>query len=455
MTSQFADGLLQAALITAVVFSPTEQSTTAGFAKAMAMIYVPYSIVGPFVGTLIDRWSRKAILVWAPVVRAAFALPLLAMGTQVPWWGMASALVVFSGNRFFLATAAAVVPRLVSTEDLVTANSVSIVGGTFAAFLGTFIGALVATATGANTLIVTTAVLLVVASLIASQLRRNLTAHRGTRTPLRHGMSAAWKEFADGAGRLARTPRASWPIGSIVLDQFVQYSVIILSLFVLKDSFGKGVGSYSWLLGAGALGIILGIASVKRLSARLTKERLVALGFAMAGTALIINATFLVPGVTFITAGLLGLTFAWRKITVDTMVQEAVPDSYRGRVFSVYDVLFNMARVAAGYAAWLALGPIGAAGALLFCGAVSLAWSPVLPWAIRRVPEFGLRVDEHDNPVEVIRGGPAESVAAIPRDDTTQRDGQSIRTVQLMLDDGSSIDVERTDSGAWLLLDER
>ena len=38
------------------------------------------------------------------------------------------------------------------------------------------------------------------------------------------------------------------------------------------------------------------------------------------------------------------MTFAWKKISVDTMVQESIPDGYRGRVFSVYDVAYNLAR---------------------------------------------------------------------------------------------------------------
>ena len=40
-----------------------------------------------------------------------------------------------------------------------------------------------------------------------------------------------------------------------------------------------------------------------------------------------------------------GLTFAWKKIPIDTMVQESLPDGYRGRVFAVYDVVYNLARV--------------------------------------------------------------------------------------------------------------
>jgi len=53
----------QAALIASVVFSPDQQSTVAGFAIATAVISLPFSILGPFTGVFIDRWSRRRILV--------------------------------------------------------------------------------------------------------------------------------------------------------------------------------------------------------------------------------------------------------------------------------------------------------------------------------------------------------------------------------------------------------
>ena len=58
-------------------------------------------------------------------------------------------------------------------------------------------------------------------------------------------------EFADGAGRLARTPRALGPIVSITLDQLGQGIVLVLSLFVFRDRFDQGVASFSNLIGAG------------------------------------------------------------------------------------------------------------------------------------------------------------------------------------------------------------
>ena len=77
------------------------------------------------------------------------------------------------------------------------------------------------------------------------------------------------REFADGITRLARTPRALGPITSITLDQVGQGIVLVLSLFVFRDRFEEGVGSFSNLIGAGGVGVLLGILTVGKLEERL------------------------------------------------------------------------------------------------------------------------------------------------------------------------------------------
>ena len=75
LISQSADGFIQAALVASLVFSPEEQTTAAGFALASAIVIVPFSLIGPFAGVFIDRWSRRRIMVIAPLIRAAPVFP--------------------------------------------------------------------------------------------------------------------------------------------------------------------------------------------------------------------------------------------------------------------------------------------------------------------------------------------------------------------------------------------
>jgi hypothetical protein len=69
----------------------------------------------------------------------------------------------------------------------------------------------------------------------------------------------------------------------------------------------------------------------------------------------------------------LGLTTQAAKIATDTVVQSTVEDGYRGRIFSVYDVLFNVAFVGAAGVAALMLPPDGRSAALVVTVAVIYA----------------------------------------------------------------------------------
>lgn len=72
-------------------------------------------------------------------------------------------------------------------------------------------------------------------------------------------------------------------------------------------------------------------------------------------------------------AFVLGLTTQGAKISTDTVVQTSVDDAYRGRVFSLYDVLFNVAFVGAAGVAALILPPDGRSAPLVLGVAVLYA----------------------------------------------------------------------------------
>ena len=67
-TGQLTDGIFQSALASFVLFSPERQADAMSAALAFALVLVPYSIVGPFVGTVLDRFSRQRSLFFANMV---------------------------------------------------------------------------------------------------------------------------------------------------------------------------------------------------------------------------------------------------------------------------------------------------------------------------------------------------------------------------------------------------
>jgi MFS family permease len=454
LVSQSCDGLFQVALVSSVIFSPEEQSTAAGFAIATLIISLPFSILGPFTGVFIDRWSRRRILVVAPLLRVAAVWLVLAGSTAVvPFY--AGALWVLSVNRFFLATAVVVVPRLVPTEDLLVANSLSVVGGTVALLFGVFAGGQLADALGEPPVIATAAVGWVIASVIASRISSPLHPHTLPDAPVRDQIRRVLAEFADGARRLAGTPRAVGPIVSISLDQMGQGLVLVLSLYVFRERFDEGVASFSNLIGAGGVGVLAGIATVGALERRLGKERSVAGSFALGGVTLIAVGAYVTQLSMLVAAFAVGLTFAWKKIPVDTLVQEALPDGYRGRVFAAYDVAYNVSRVAAAFLAVPLLPSLGAEGTVVAVGIAFLLWSPVLPRWLARAPQVvvrfyaGGRADEE--PRSIVWGGVEERVD-VQRRSLEERDGVRRERYRLALADGTVVEVSKaSDEPHWRL----
>ena len=455
LITQSGDGLFQAALVSSIVFNPEEQNTILGFAIATLVVSLPFSILGPFTGVFIDRWSRKKILVVAPWLRAAAVWLVLFDPKAAPVLFFGGALWVLSVNRFYLATAQAVVPRMVPTEDLLMANSMATVGGTVALLLGVFVGGWIADLVGDVPVIAIAGVEWLVASLVATKIRSPLLPHHVPEAPVRDEIRRVAREFADGITLLARTPRALGPITSITLDQVGQGIVLVLSLFVFRQRFGEGVGSFSNLIGAGGLGVLLGILTVGKLEERFPKERIVARAFFAGGVVLIAVATYITGWSVLVASFAVGLTFAWKKIPVDTMVQEAIPDGYRGRVFAVYDVAYNLSRVAAAFLAIPLQNAFGEAWAVAIVGVVFILWSPVLPRWIGRIPELSLRFYEgaraEEEPRAVVWGGVEETVE-VERRSLEETDGVRRTRYRLRMLDGTTIEVSKVEpDGAWTL----
>ena len=87
LAGQFGDGMFQASLAGVVLFSPEREAHPADIAIGFAVLLLPYSLIGPFAGVLLDRWWRQRVMVLANCVRASAVLGvggLIALGVAGP-----------------------------------------------------------------------------------------------------------------------------------------------------------------------------------------------------------------------------------------------------------------------------------------------------------------------------------------------------------------------------------
>lgn len=455
LIGQGGDGFFQVALL-ASVLAPGDSSTVLDLFLIGVVTALPFTLLGPFVGVFIDRWPRRSILRFAPLLKTAL-LPLVLLGPSRPVAFYLGALTIISVNRFQLSAAGAVVPRMVAADDLLAANSIVTVGGSLANLVGVFVGGQLAEITGSPAWSVTIAgVCWIVTSWVASRIASDLSPLTLPEAPelLRHQFRRIVAELGDALGVVARTPRAIGPITTFTIDQLGQGVILTLVLVVFRDEFREGVGSVSNVIGASGIGVIAGIATVGAMVRRFRKEWVVGIAFGLAGGVLIAAGLNLRDWSLFGASFIVGLTFAWKKIPTDTLVQEALPDGYRGRVFSLFDMAFNAARIASGAIALALVPTLGTRGTVILVGIVFVLCVSLLPRWIRGVPEIRL-VSAGGGPPHAMAWGAVTEPVEVVRAWVEEREGVPSDHLRLALLDGSVVDVRRGSDGEWRLDRER
>ncbi|MEU7281347.1 MFS transporter [Streptomyces sp. NPDC045431] len=375
LLSQCADGVYQVALATYVVFSPEKQTSPAAIASAMAVLLLPYSLVGPFAGVLLDRWRRRQVLLYGNLLRAVLAVgtAFLVLASVPDWLFYASALSVTAVNRFVLAGLSAALPRVVDAERLVVANSLSPTAGTLAATAGGGLAfavrLLIADSDAA--VVVLGALLYLSAALASLRMGRELLGPDPEVVQPRLGAAVAStvRGLASGLRHLAERRDAARALAAMTVMRFCYGALTVMVLMLCR---------YAWAAtekeGLVLLGLAVGISGAGFFAAAVCTPwaigRVGQYGWmaVCAGSAAVLEPALALPFALvpmLIAAFVLGLTTQGTKIATDTVVQKTVDDAYRGRVFSLYDVLFNVAFVGAAGMAALMLPADGRSAALV------------------------------------------------------------------------------------------
>jgi hypothetical protein len=353
--AQGGDGLVQTALAKFIAFGGQRGFDLEGarspeeLLRIALFLMVPYTVVSPFLGVVIDRWDRRRVLLLANGLRALVVALIAVTGTEavgeVPLF--LAFLFTLMSTRAVLATKSAALPATLEETSLLPGNAVSQLGGALSQLAGVAVAFVAAGFVAVEVIVLAGAVAYGLGALAALALR-----HAGE--PRRR---AGWGEevvrvvrnIAAGIREVARRPQAGASITTYFWLRYLWSFALVGLGFVARDLLaGDDLLVAALIGGGGAAGAALGFVGAARLAQRArTHAHLVLASSGLAGVSVSVLGGLRSSMSLALLAFFLGLGFFLAKISLDTMVQEALGDDFRGRAFSLYDIAYNLAWVLA------------------------------------------------------------------------------------------------------------
>lgn len=394
LISQTGDGMFQIGLATLFFFNPQNATTAGGVALAFAVLLLPFTVVGPFVGPLLDRWRRRQVLYYGNLIRTGLALLLaVIMVVSATHWSIyVLALVTLGVNRFLLSALSSGLPHTLPQRLLVMANSITPTLGSVAAVLGAalgfFLNFLLPPGTQRNAIaLVCAAALFAGSSLAAARLAPDALGPENTvSTSLFSELRKVIARLISGVRYLVHRGIPAYGLGIMGIHRFLYgvnfIALILISRNLLSDpaNADAGLATFAVIAGISFAGNGSAIVLTPIAHERISPSRwiLVCLGIS-AISQLIMAVTYQTPWI-YLSAALLGLGVQGAKIAVDTIVQSNTHDQFRGRAFSLYDMLYNAAFVGAAGLAVLVLPDTGWSASVFVALTVTYALAAAWFW---------------------------------------------------------------------------
>ncbi|AWZ23247.1 MULTISPECIES: MFS transporter [Rhodococcus] len=392
--SQFGDGLFQAALGGAILFNPERHTDPVTIAAGFAVLLLPYSVIGPFAGALLDRWDRRLVLVWANLLRGVFiaaaAAVLLLGGPQTPL--MLLALAAIGVSRFVLAGVSASLPHVVAQSWLVPVNSVLATVGSGVSAVGAAtavatIGFVGAGDTGSGTAVLLGVSGSLVGAVAAAGFAANALGPEGIRP--RAVIPTVLSGLRTGAGAVLEAPGVTIAMLGIGAHRIVfGIDTLIMVLVLRAEENGSdllvGFSGFGVAVACTATGMLLAAVLAPILIPRLGRPCTITVGLIAAAIVQFAFVTTVSAGPLLVAAFLLGLAGQTIKLTGDAAMQIDIDDARRGQVFALQDTVFNIAFLGAIVVAAFVIDPDGRTPELAVAGGVVYLIGLVAVLVVRR-----------------------------------------------------------------------
>jgi MFS family permease len=379
LVSQFGDGLFAAGLAGAILFNPERAAGPWAIAGSFAVLYLPYSLLGPFAGALLDRWDRRLVLISANLGRLLMVLAvaaLLGAGSD-DQAVLVAALVVTGLARFVSSGLSAALPHIVPRDQVVAMNSVATATGMAAAFLGAIFMLVPrwlfgSDDTGAAAIILIVTIPVSLAFWLSRRFPPRMLgpddSARAIHGSVAYAVATGW---AHGVRTVTAVPTVAATLAGLAAHRMVFGINSLLVLVILRHTDTQevaGFGTAVVFFAATGAGQFLAAAVMPASVARWGRYATANGALALAALIQLAGSGLQLPIMVACGFGL-GMAGQVVKLCADSAIQLDVDDALRGHVFTVQDSLFWVSFILAVTAAASVIPADGHEPALAIAGA--------------------------------------------------------------------------------------
>jgi MFS family permease len=364
--SQLADKVYLVLMI-AIISSQFEapgQSISGWVAAVMIAFTIPAVLFGALAGVFVDRWRKQPILVLSNLLRGGLVilLPLIIWFTL--GWGSVAGLplafwlllvvtfLISTLTQFFAPAEQAVIPLVVESRNLLSANSLYTTTMMASVILGFAVGEPVlgladallsklGITSNGPAFVVGASYLLAGLCLLFMTPRREALVDQELPP---HTVSQFWSDIQDGLRYLNQQAQVRVAIIQLVLLSCVFAALAVLAVRLAELIPQLKASQFGFLLAAGGLGMAVGAVFIGQFGLHVPKRYLSLWGtVGMAACLISLAATTDRLWLSLVVIGLLGVCAALIGIPMQTVIQEKTPEEMRGKVFGLQNNLINIA----------------------------------------------------------------------------------------------------------------
>jgi MFS transporter, DHA3 family, macrolide efflux protein len=384
--SQFGDKFAMMALVGLV--SKKAPGSTYEMAKLFMFVVIPVFLIGPIAGVYSDRWSRKWTMILSDIIRGVLVLAIVAYWAVVPslkpvFPVYIIVFLIFSVTRFFIPAKMAIVPELLTGEDILSGNSLMHITGMIASALGFGLGgimvALPSIGVRGGLIIDAFTFFLSAALLMLIRKKENIKAAKESIYEIGRNVKniikqSVFDEIKYGIKHIINQRKMHFVIALLfVLASGVGASQVVLIVFIQNSlaSITKDLGLLIMFFGTG---LFVGAVVYGKLGENLSRVRAILLSLLLGGVFLLQFLVFVHTFANFILAAVIAFFFGAAIspiiISSNTIVHELIPEDAHGKVFSSLEAVMHLAYLIFMFISAILAETIGSFNILLIVGVV-------------------------------------------------------------------------------------